>query len=254
MAKIVTVEEMIAIEKKADAAGLTYDQMMENAGKSIANHILTRWSDTDKSKFLILVGPGNNGGDGLVAGYHLSLAGAEVSYYLFRERTPDDVNFTRVQKTQAQITIHPEDERYKTLNALIDSSDIIIDGLLGTGFKLPLKGDVAKIHDDLEHLISHSKVCNDLIKDSNLREATELFKHIDQIDKFIHEVETHISHINDHIEQDPTRSITKEPLDIDDLKHDAMQTSMDLKDIHANIEHLIIHANMCVDIMAPKAE
>ena len=50
-----------------------------------------------------------------------------------------------------------------------------------------LKGDVAKIHDDLEHLSSHSKVCNDLIKDSNLREATELFKHLDQIDKFIHQ-------------------------------------------------------------------
>lgn len=117
-----------------------------------------------------------------------------------------------------------------------------------------LKGDVAKIHDDLEHLSSHSKICNALIRDSNLREATELFRHLEQIDKLIHEVQTHIIHINDHIEQDPTSSVVEEPLDIDDLKHDAKHTSMDLKDIHANIEHLITHANMCVDIMAPKAE
>lgn len=145
MAKIVTVEEMIAIEKKADAAGLTYDQMMENAGKSVADHILSRWPDSDTSEILVLVGPGNNGGDGLVAGYYLSLAGVKVSYYLLKERAPDDVNLKRVLETQAQITIFPEDERNKTLNALIGSADIIVDGVLGTGFKLPLKGDAAML-------------------------------------------------------------------------------------------------------------
>jgi hydroxyethylthiazole kinase-like uncharacterized protein yjeF len=145
VAKIVTVEEMIAIEKQADAAGLTYDQMMENAGRSVADHILSRWSDIDKCQILVLVGPGNNGGDGLVAGYYLSVAGAKVSYYLLKDRSTDDFNFKRVKETQAQITIFSEDERYKTLNGLMSSSDIIVDGLLGTGFKLPLMGDVVKL-------------------------------------------------------------------------------------------------------------
>jgi NAD(P)H-hydrate epimerase len=103
VAKIVTVEEMIAIEKEADAAGLTYDQMMENAGKSVADHILVRWSDIDKCQILVLVGPGNNGGDGLVAGYYLSQAGAKVSYYLLKDRSTDDENFKRVQEAHAQI-------------------------------------------------------------------------------------------------------------------------------------------------------
>ena len=35
-------------------------------------------------RILILVGPGNNGGDGLVAGRYLAAAGAEVAFYLFR--------------------------------------------------------------------------------------------------------------------------------------------------------------------------
>jgi hydroxyethylthiazole kinase-like uncharacterized protein yjeF len=157
VAKIVAVEEMIAIEKTADAAGLTYDQMMEHAGKSVADHILSKWSDSDKCQILILVGPGNNGGDGLVAGYYLSKAGSKVSYYLLKERLPDDVNFKRVLETQAQITVFPEDERNKTLNALIGTADIIVDGLLGTGFKLPLKGDAAKLLEKVKKRLLQSE-------------------------------------------------------------------------------------------------
>jgi NAD(P)H-hydrate epimerase len=145
VAKIVTVEEMIAIEKEADAAGLTYDQMMENAGKSVADHILVRWSDIDKCQILVLVGPGNNGGDGLVAGYYLSQAGAKVSYYLLKDRSTDDENFKRVQEAQAQIATYPKDKSFTTLNALIETSDIIVDGVLGTGFKLPLQETAARL-------------------------------------------------------------------------------------------------------------
>jgi NAD(P)H-hydrate repair Nnr-like enzyme with NAD(P)H-hydrate epimerase domain len=39
--KLVTVSQMQAIEKEADASGLTYDQMMENAGRGLADIILS---------------------------------------------------------------------------------------------------------------------------------------------------------------------------------------------------------------------
>ena len=42
MAKIVTVEEMVQIEKAANAAGHTYAQMMEQAGKSVADALLAK--------------------------------------------------------------------------------------------------------------------------------------------------------------------------------------------------------------------
>jgi NAD(P)H-hydrate epimerase len=136
---------MVAIEKKADAAGLSYDQMMENAGRSIAHHILSVWPGAADFKILVLVGPGNNGGDGLVAGYHLAQAGAEVSYYLLKERPPNDHNLKRVQELKAQIAAVTENNRYRELTKLIESSDLIIDGLLGTGFKLPLRGNAQKL-------------------------------------------------------------------------------------------------------------
>jgi hydroxyethylthiazole kinase-like uncharacterized protein yjeF len=143
MAKIVSVDQMVAIEKKADTSGLSYDQMMENAGKAVAERILTVWPQASDSKILVLVGPGNNGGDGLVAGYHLANAGAEVSYYLLKERASEDRNLVRVQKLNAQIIVAEDDARDRQLKQLIDASDLILDGLLGTGFKLPLR-DVAK--------------------------------------------------------------------------------------------------------------
>ncbi|GAG01902.1 unnamed protein product, partial [marine sediment metagenome] len=67
MVKIVTVEQMRTIEKAADASGLTYDQMMENAGRAVAEAILHRWPNLSGKQVSILVGSGNNGGDGLVA-------------------------------------------------------------------------------------------------------------------------------------------------------------------------------------------
>ena len=73
--KIFTVAEMMAAEKAADAAGHSYAQMMATAGRRVAEAILERY-DVAGRQALILVGPGNNGGDGLVAGRHL----AAVSY------------------------------------------------------------------------------------------------------------------------------------------------------------------------------
>ncbi len=119
-----------------------------------------------------------------------------------------------------------------------------------------LNNDVAKIHDLLAHLKDHSRICNDLIKNSNVREASEMFEHLEQIDKLVHDVQKHITHIKNHIDREQGSGYTTdiEPLDIDDLKHDASHTSFDLKDIHAHIEHLITHSNMCRDIIEPGAE
>ncbi len=72
--KIFTVAEMVAAEKAADASGWSYDQMMETAGKRVAEAIIARYP-VQEAAILVLVGPGNNGGDGLVAGRYLAQAG-----------------------------------------------------------------------------------------------------------------------------------------------------------------------------------
>ena len=145
MKKVVTVEQMRAIERAADASGLTYDQMMENAGKSIADAILEYWPDVGGWSVTILVGPGNNGGDGLVVGHYLQEAGATVSVYLTRERTEEDEKLQRIIRHGCPVTIAENDKRQKALRDLIVSTDLLVDSVFGTGFQPPITGDTKNI-------------------------------------------------------------------------------------------------------------
>ena len=73
---VVTVEQMRSAERSADASGLSYEAMMENAGRSVARWLETR--GIAGQRVLVLAGPGNNGGDGLVAARYLHQMGARV--------------------------------------------------------------------------------------------------------------------------------------------------------------------------------
>ena len=87
--KLVTVSEMQKIEKEADAGGLTYDLMMENAGQGLADIVLDLFVDDVEPEALGLVGPGNNGGDTLVALTALVEAGWKARAYLVKRKKDD---------------------------------------------------------------------------------------------------------------------------------------------------------------------
>jgi len=145
MIKIFTVREMVAAEKAADAAGVSYEEMMENAGRSVAEAIMDRTPVTDR-QITVLVGPGNNGGDGLVAGRYLAEAGAQVTFYLFKERSAEaDPNMAKVLEMGLPVIIFDHDQRYRVLRTRIHVTDILIDALLGTGVSRPIKGELAKV-------------------------------------------------------------------------------------------------------------
>src|SRR5438876_11844174 len=95
---IVTVAEMRELETRADREyGLTSHILMEKAGKSAADILaahINRTHSVAELEFLILVGPGNNGGDGLVMERYLKKWGGLVSLYQWKEQ---------------RLTIHNED-------------------------------------------------------------------------------------------------------------------------------------------------
>lgn len=145
MPKILTVEQMQAFEKQADEGGLSYGQMMENAGRSVAEAILNRLPSLAGQRVVILAGSGNNGGDGLVAGHHLSEAGAEVSVYLATARGDDDPHLERLKERDLLIAEAGEDQRHRVLKNSLAGADVVIDALLGTGLRLPLRGGVQEV-------------------------------------------------------------------------------------------------------------
>lgn len=135
---IVTVEEMRELEARAAREySLTSPILMEQAGKSaaelLAQHIHTQ-STVNEQEFLILIGPGNNGGDGLVIARYLEQWGGKVSLYHWKEQ---------------HLTIHGTEVAAQhtatQLEDCIQSAHYILDALLGTGRARPLPDDMRKL-------------------------------------------------------------------------------------------------------------
>ncbi len=143
--KVFTVAEMVAAEKAADAAGHSYARMMELAGSRVAEAVLERYEVAGR-QVLVLVGPGNNGGDGLVAGRHLAEAGASVAFYLFKPRdAAADENMANVEAMGLEVLAAEYDQRFRVLRHRLRVTDIVIDALLGTGVSRPIDGSLAAL-------------------------------------------------------------------------------------------------------------
>jgi len=138
--KIVTVNQMRQIEEDCARSGLPSNVLMENAGKAVAEEVRKILDTIDQQRILILLGPGNNGGDGLVAARHLHDWGAKVSLYLFGQRPADDSNFKLVQERNITSLEISQDVNLEKLNELLLATDTIIDALFGTGKSRPLRG------------------------------------------------------------------------------------------------------------------
>src|SRR6185503_9411009 len=96
--KIVTIAEMKEIEAAADKAGISYAMMMDAAGQAVAENILARIGEPAEHKAVVLVGGGNNGGDGLVAANRLAEAGMTVAVYGLKPADEADVKVQRLRE------------------------------------------------------------------------------------------------------------------------------------------------------------
>jgi NAD(P)H-hydrate epimerase len=143
MAKYVTVSEMQAIERQADASGLSYAQMMENAGRGLAEQVLEAYGYLDDLGVLALVGSGNNGGDALVALAYLAGWGWRSSAFIVRPRPKDDPLVGRLLQAGGTVAIIEDDPDLAGLRKQLEHFSVLLDGVLGTGFRLPLKDDLA---------------------------------------------------------------------------------------------------------------
>jgi NAD(P)H-hydrate epimerase len=140
--RVVSVAEMVAIEQAADRAGYSYEMMMARAGLSLAEAILEADPiEGSHPAVLGLVGTGNNGGDALVAMSHLLEIGWQCQAYLTSERSGDPL-VTEFIAAGGEVIQLADDPQFLTLQRLALSADILIDGLLGTGIKLPLRSPV----------------------------------------------------------------------------------------------------------------
>ncbi|MEE8369474.1 MAG: NAD(P)H-hydrate epimerase, partial [Dehalococcoidia bacterium] len=147
--KLVTVAEMQAAEK---SAGVPVSQLMENAGLAVAQEAWLLLGEVAERRIVVLAGPGNNGGDGLVAARHLREWGGEVSVYLLKGRDKKDPVFAPLAEAKVPTTTAEEDGKqgYKRLDELLGGADLVIDALLGTGRARPIEGALAEVLERLQ--------------------------------------------------------------------------------------------------------
>jgi hydroxyethylthiazole kinase-like uncharacterized protein yjeF len=141
----ISSREMRALEVNAQYFGVSLLQLMELAGRNVAQEISSRFSKDKKG--VIFCGLGGNGGDGFVAARHLLAAGFEVSVVLVgrgRDISHEAAlaNYTILQSLQGKVPIVEVADSSTIPNV---KADIVIDALLGTGTKGKLKAPITQV-------------------------------------------------------------------------------------------------------------
>ncbi len=132
--RLLDVAQMREADRATIAAGTPGLTLMERAGAGLAEIALTMLPQ--RGRVVILCGPGNNGGDGFVAGRILADAGHRVELGLLgsREKLAGDAG-AAASRYQGPVA---------ALEALDPAgADLVIDALFGTGLTRDLEGDVA---------------------------------------------------------------------------------------------------------------
>jgi hydroxyethylthiazole kinase-like uncharacterized protein yjeF len=141
--KLVTVEQMRYLDRNA---GVPVPQLMQNAGLAVAQEAWLLLGEVAERAVLVLVGPGNNGGDGLVAARHLHDWGSKVDVYMLKSRdaSQDDV-YRQVVERDIPVKTVAEDKGFQALEEMLSRAELVIDSLLGTGRMRPIDGELGEI-------------------------------------------------------------------------------------------------------------
>ncbi|MBL8163679.1 MAG: NAD(P)H-hydrate dehydratase [Anaerolineae bacterium] len=147
MIRIASVEQVRQIEAAVDASGvMRYADMMEAAGRATAAQVASVLANRADARVTVLVGAGNNGGDGLVAARVLAQeARATVKVHLFAQRDAADPHLQAVRGAGVFVAQAEYDRDGRVLRNMVASSEVIVDAVLGIGARLPLRPETARL-------------------------------------------------------------------------------------------------------------
>lgn len=152
-----TAGQMRALDKQAtEVYGIPSILLMENAGRIVAEVAEEMLKSSCEKKFIVVCGPGNNGGDGFVAARYLYNIGREIRIFYFGDRKASKgdalINIEIAEKMGLDININDLDGLEREIG-----NAIIIDALLGTGVKGAIRtpyNDVIEIMNSSSAIIS----------------------------------------------------------------------------------------------------
>ena len=134
MQPILNIEDVRRVEQALTREGVSISELMHRAGSAAAQEVMRMGG---VSRVAILVGTGNNGGDGWVAAEELVAAGVKVT--VVSPIPPDKIKgdlakVVAVRAISAGVPVVVGPPR-STLEELFSKADVVLDGMLGTGFR-----------------------------------------------------------------------------------------------------------------------
>jgi NAD(P)H-hydrate epimerase len=143
--KVVTSAQMRDLEQRAAVLGLPSEVLMDRAGLAVAREMKRLLGGVAGRRVLALVGPGNNGGDGLVAARHLHDWGAEVQICMVKPRQEADVNYRLVRERGIPTVVAGQGDGLPAVDGSVAWAEVVLDALYGTGKSRPLSGPSAEV-------------------------------------------------------------------------------------------------------------
>ena len=147
--KIVDTAQMRNLEQAAVREGVGTETLMENAGLAIAEEAMDQLAKPRGSRVLVLIGPGNNGSDGLIAAKQLHQLGVRVSIYVCVPRRSPDHRITEMKERGVPVIEESEDSGRRLLVQYLKNASLVIDAVLGCGnlrpITQPLEGILSEV-------------------------------------------------------------------------------------------------------------
>lgn len=139
---IVDGDTMRLIEKTAITKGYTDEKtLMVNASSGLFRVLCQQYSDC--SEYIILCGPGNNGGDGVIAAVMLLDAGFKVNVLVYGEEFSEDLRFALKQYNRKTSALNLA--TFSNIIKNLDKKAVILDALFGIGLSRVIDGELADI-------------------------------------------------------------------------------------------------------------
>ena len=166
---LLSPQEMAEADRLTIAGGVPGIVLMENAGRAVADAVARRWP---RRPVLVLCGPGNNGGDGFVVARRLAAAGHRVLAVLVGDASRIGVgrtdsghsaahNWTVLQSMASagslELFVAPTPELLLKLRPRLSPATLLIDALLGSGARGPLREPISTAVDLVNAIRTHAR-------------------------------------------------------------------------------------------------
>ncbi|KAJ4482394.1 YjeF N-terminal domain-like protein [Lentinula aciculospora] len=131
--------QQIDEELMNQAGAFSIDQLMELAGLACAQALARVYDKKRYPNVLVCCGPGNQGGDGLVAARHLGMFGYTPTIFMPKPGSKEIYQRLKTQCDNMKVKTIPPSNDASVLRDALNSSNVILDAIFGFSFKGPIR-------------------------------------------------------------------------------------------------------------------